>query len=224
MALRFLLRFPAFSQKEQNGPSFTFPWRFQTFLTALPKRPRGKEHNNSSTPTSPENFNTCRWPAGRPAFPALFFLARGGALVHIHLVVPSWRPPVTSARASPLRRFSPSARGARVDRRKALACHRPPFNKRLSPLIESAMVDQTHKALRCRRAVHCSASSRRVVDDGERRRATRSPRHHLITSARMTRRWLTSAEMIEVVVRCGGRGCSVRPTSGRRAFTTPGGG
>ena len=35
MALRFLLRFPAFSQKEQNGPFFTFPWRFQTFLTAL---------------------------------------------------------------------------------------------------------------------------------------------------------------------------------------------
>ena len=32
MALRFLLRFPAFSQKEQNGPFFTFPWRFQKFL------------------------------------------------------------------------------------------------------------------------------------------------------------------------------------------------
>ena len=38
MALRFLLRFPAFSQKEQNGPFFTFfPWRFQKFLTALPR-------------------------------------------------------------------------------------------------------------------------------------------------------------------------------------------
>ena len=36
MALRFLLRFPAFSQKERNGPFFTFPWRFQKFLTALP--------------------------------------------------------------------------------------------------------------------------------------------------------------------------------------------
>ena len=35
MALRFLLRFPAFSQKEQNGPFFTFPWRFQKFLAAL---------------------------------------------------------------------------------------------------------------------------------------------------------------------------------------------
>ena len=35
MALRFLLRFPAFSQKEQNGPFFTFPWRFQMFLAAL---------------------------------------------------------------------------------------------------------------------------------------------------------------------------------------------
>jgi len=35
VALRFLLRFPAFSQKEQNGPFFTFPWRFQKFLTAL---------------------------------------------------------------------------------------------------------------------------------------------------------------------------------------------
>ena len=37
MALRFLLRFPAFSQKEQNGPFFTFPWRFQKFLAALAK-------------------------------------------------------------------------------------------------------------------------------------------------------------------------------------------
>ena len=35
MALRFLLRFPAFSQKEQNGPFFTFSWLFQTFLPAL---------------------------------------------------------------------------------------------------------------------------------------------------------------------------------------------
>ena len=35
MALRFLLRFPAFSQKEQNGPPFTFPWRFQKFLATL---------------------------------------------------------------------------------------------------------------------------------------------------------------------------------------------
>ena len=33
VALRFLLRFPAFSQKEQNGPFFTFSWRFQTELT-----------------------------------------------------------------------------------------------------------------------------------------------------------------------------------------------
>ena len=39
MALRFLLRFPAFSQKEQNGPFFTFPWRFQKFLAALPSGP-----------------------------------------------------------------------------------------------------------------------------------------------------------------------------------------
>ena len=31
----FLLRFPAFSQKEQNGPFFTFSWLFQTFLKAL---------------------------------------------------------------------------------------------------------------------------------------------------------------------------------------------
>ena len=35
MALRFLLRFPAFSQKEKIGPFFTFPWRFQKFLAAL---------------------------------------------------------------------------------------------------------------------------------------------------------------------------------------------
>ena len=38
MALRFLLRFPAFSQKERNGPFFTFPWRFRKFLTALQRR------------------------------------------------------------------------------------------------------------------------------------------------------------------------------------------
>ena len=31
----FLLRFPAFSQKEQNGPFFTFSWRLKSFLTAL---------------------------------------------------------------------------------------------------------------------------------------------------------------------------------------------
>ena len=30
----FLLRFPAFSQKEQNGPFFTFPWRFQKAFTS----------------------------------------------------------------------------------------------------------------------------------------------------------------------------------------------
>ena len=35
MALRFLLRFPAFSQKEQNRPFFAFPWRFQKILEAL---------------------------------------------------------------------------------------------------------------------------------------------------------------------------------------------
>ena len=35
VALRFLLRFPAFSQKEQNGPFFAFSWRFQKPLTAL---------------------------------------------------------------------------------------------------------------------------------------------------------------------------------------------
>ena len=40
MALRFLLRFPAFSQKEQNGPFFAFSWRFQTFLPALAREPR----------------------------------------------------------------------------------------------------------------------------------------------------------------------------------------
>ena len=31
MALLFLLRFPAFSQQEQNGPFFAFSWLFQTF-------------------------------------------------------------------------------------------------------------------------------------------------------------------------------------------------
>ena len=35
MALRFLLRFPAFPPKEQNGPFFTFSWLFQTFLAVL---------------------------------------------------------------------------------------------------------------------------------------------------------------------------------------------
>ena len=35
VALRFLLRCPAFSQKEQNGPFFAFSWSFQTFLPAL---------------------------------------------------------------------------------------------------------------------------------------------------------------------------------------------
>ena len=34
VALRFLLRFPAFSQKEQNGPFFTFSWRFQKAFTS----------------------------------------------------------------------------------------------------------------------------------------------------------------------------------------------
>ena len=44
--LFFLLRFPAFSQKEQNGPPFAFPWRFQKkVLAALQISPRHHRHH-----------------------------------------------------------------------------------------------------------------------------------------------------------------------------------
>ena len=38
VALRFFAPFPAFSQKEQLGPFFTFSWRFLLFLTAMATR------------------------------------------------------------------------------------------------------------------------------------------------------------------------------------------
>ena len=44
MALRFLLRFPAFSQKEQSGPFFAFSWLFQTSLIALAAGLRAGRH------------------------------------------------------------------------------------------------------------------------------------------------------------------------------------
>ena len=59
MALRFLLRFPAFSQKEQNGPFFTFSWLFQTFLPALTSASRLA---SLASPTAAQRaFGRLRW-------------------------------------------------------------------------------------------------------------------------------------------------------------------